>query len=65
MREPGRPGEVEETLLENMLGHPYFAEQPVKTTGRELFGQEYTRFWLQKRRLWECSRLIRWLPLRH
>lgn len=41
-------GQVEETLLANMLGHPYFAEKPVKTTGRELFGQSYTRFWLQK-----------------
>ena len=31
-------GEVDRAWLEELLAHPYFAQKPPKTTGRELFG---------------------------
>ena len=34
-------GIADETLLEELLGHPYFARRPPKTTGRELFGAQF------------------------
>lgn len=34
-------GQVNETLLHELLSHPYFWESPPKTTGRELFGTPY------------------------
>jgi len=34
-------GEVETSLLEEYLSHPYFAKSPPKTTGREEFGKSY------------------------
>jgi anhydro-N-acetylmuramic acid kinase len=34
-------GEANLELLENLLGHPYFAMSPPKTTGREEFGESY------------------------
>ncbi|MBA2943011.1 anhydro-N-acetylmuramic acid kinase [Paenibacillus sp. CGMCC 1.16610] len=40
-------GQVHTELLEEMLAHPYFAQLPPKTTGRELFGKAYTAAWLK------------------
>ncbi|MEC0266613.1 anhydro-N-acetylmuramic acid kinase [Paenibacillus anseongense] len=40
-------GHVHTELLEEMLAHPYFAQLPPKTTGRELFGKAYTAAWLK------------------
>jgi anhydro-N-acetylmuramic acid kinase len=40
-------GQVHAELLEEMLAHPYFAQLPPKTTGRELFGKAYTASWLK------------------
>lgn len=40
-------GQVHTELLEGMLAHPYFAQLPPKTTGRELFGKAYTASWLK------------------
>ncbi|MBP1966277.1 anhydro-N-acetylmuramic acid kinase [Paenibacillus aceris] len=40
-------GQVHIELLEEMLAHPYFAQLPPKTTGRELFGKAYTAAWLK------------------
>jgi len=34
-------GQVDEALLANALAHPYFQQQPPKTTGRELFGDAF------------------------
>jgi anhydro-N-acetylmuramic acid kinase len=34
-------GRVEQGLLAELLGEPFFAEAPPKSTGRELFGTEY------------------------
>ncbi|GBF74110.1 anhydro-N-acetylmuramic acid kinase [Paenibacillus sp. 598K] len=34
-------GAVDEALLAELLGHPYFALAPPKSTGRELFGADY------------------------
>ncbi|WP_310188675.1 anhydro-N-acetylmuramic acid kinase [Bacillus sp. 3255] len=39
-------GQVHAELLEETLAHPYFAQLPPKTTGRELFGKAYTEAWL-------------------
>ncbi len=36
-------GEVNEALLSSLLKHPFFGEQPPKTTGPELFNDEYVR----------------------
>ncbi|HWI62339.1 MAG TPA: anhydro-N-acetylmuramic acid kinase, partial [Symbiobacteriaceae bacterium] len=36
-------GHVNEALLAELLAHPYFAQQPPKTTGRELFGVQFAR----------------------
>jgi anhydro-N-acetylmuramic acid kinase len=36
-------GSVNETALALLLSHPYFAQRPPKSTGRELFGVEYTK----------------------
>jgi anhydro-N-acetylmuramic acid kinase len=33
-------GRVDDVLLAELLGHPYFREQPPKSTGRELFGAQ-------------------------
>ncbi|MFD1392896.1 anhydro-N-acetylmuramic acid kinase AnmK [Lacticaseibacillus jixianensis] len=35
-------GHVNQAVLHALLKHPYFAKQPPKTTGRELFGKQYT-----------------------
>ena len=34
-------GDIDRGLLEELLGHPYFARNPPKTTGREEFGESY------------------------
>lgn len=36
-------GEVNEALLASLLKHPFFGETPPKTTGPELFNEEYVR----------------------
>ena len=36
-----RQGKVIETLLKEMLSHPFFRRHPPKTTGREEFGRQY------------------------
>jgi anhydro-N-acetylmuramic acid kinase len=36
-------GRVDEGLLAELLRHPYLAQQPPKTTGRELFGAQFAR----------------------
>ncbi len=36
-------GTVNETLLGQLMTHPYFQEGIPKTTGREMFGEEYVR----------------------
>ncbi|MNI37453.1 Anhydro-N-acetylmuramic acid kinase [compost metagenome] len=43
-------GIVNESLLQEMLQHPYFKMKPVKTTGREVFGKQYTGLWIDKAR---------------
>jgi anhydro-N-acetylmuramic acid kinase len=39
--EIARRGNVDEALLDELLGHRYFSEPPPKSTGRELFGHEF------------------------
>ncbi|MBA2447853.1 MAG: anhydro-N-acetylmuramic acid kinase [Chloroflexi bacterium] len=34
-------GSVDQAVLGELLGHPYFAQRPPKTTGRELFGAQF------------------------
>ncbi|WP_442601765.1 anhydro-N-acetylmuramic acid kinase [Paenibacillus sp. KN14-4R] len=41
-------GTVEQSMLDEMLQHPYFALPPVKTTGREMFGKQYASEWLHR-----------------
>lgn len=41
-------GRVDEELVEEALGDPYFHQPPPKTTGREQFGEAYARAWLDK-----------------
>lgn len=36
--EIAKSGSVNQSLLDELLAHPYFAMLPPKTTGRELFG---------------------------
>ena len=36
-----RKGQVDEEWLAELLNHPYFAQKPPKTTGREMFGKAY------------------------
>jgi anhydro-N-acetylmuramic acid kinase len=41
-------GKVNESLLAEMLKHPYLAMKPAKTTGREMFGKQYAAEWIQR-----------------
>jgi anhydro-N-acetylmuramic acid kinase len=41
-------GEADQTLLEELMGHPYFAMGPPKTTGREEFGESYATEFLRR-----------------
>ena len=37
----GNGGHPDEAVLSELLGHPFFATTPPRSTGRELFGREY------------------------
>lgn len=39
----GATGQVNEALLERLLAEPYFSQKPPKSTGRELFNQDWLR----------------------
>ncbi len=41
-------GRVHRELLEELLRHPYFRKPPPKSTGRELFGIQYSRSLIQR-----------------
>lgn len=41
-------GTPDESLLAELLSHPYFRMNPPKSTGRELFGADYTASFLQQ-----------------
>jgi anhydro-N-acetylmuramic acid kinase len=41
-------GTVRGDLLAELLAHPYFAQPPVKTTGREMFGKAFAAAWIAK-----------------
>jgi anhydro-N-acetylmuramic acid kinase len=40
-------GKADQSLLEELMGHPYFARSPPKTTGREEFGGSYAAEFLR------------------
>lgn len=44
-------GQVNTELLDDLLAHPYYAEPPVKTTGREMFGTDYALQWIEHGRM--------------
>lgn len=44
-------GQVNHELLDELLTHPYYGQSPVKTTGREMFGEDYALEWLEKGKL--------------
>lgn len=39
----GARGRVDERLLEELLRHPFFAQEPPKSTGREIFGRPFVQ----------------------
>jgi anhydro-N-acetylmuramic acid kinase len=41
-------GKVDQGLLDELMGHPYFARSPPKTTGREEFGASYAADYLRR-----------------
>ena len=41
-------GAVDNTILNNMLKHPFFKKRPPKSTGREEFGQQYCEAFYRK-----------------
>ena len=41
-------GKVDQGLLDELLGYPYFARSPPKTTGREEFGEAYATGFLRR-----------------
>jgi len=43
-------GAVHEELLREMLRHPFFRRRPPKSTGREMFGQQYCEWFYDKAR---------------
>lgn len=44
----GAEGVVHEDVVEELLTHPYFSIDPPKSTGRELFGKDYSQELLKK-----------------
>jgi anhydro-N-acetylmuramic acid kinase len=45
-----RRGTASDALLDEMLGHPWFASSPPKSTGRELFSERYVDAFIDKAR---------------
>jgi len=45
MADAGKPNEM---VLAEMIKHPYFAKEPMKTTGREMFGKTYADEWIDR-----------------
>lgn len=43
-------GQLNHELLDELLTHPYYDQPPMKTTGREMFGEDYALEWLEKGR---------------
>jgi anhydro-N-acetylmuramic acid kinase len=43
-------GDADEEVVAEMMSHPYFAMQPPKTTGREVFGKAYAHQWIGRMR---------------
>lgn len=41
-------GTADAAIVAEMMSHPYFAMQPPKTTGRELFGKAYAQQWMER-----------------
>ena len=41
-------GTVCESIVQKLLSHPYFSLEPPKSTGRELFGKEYSKHLLEE-----------------
>lgn len=41
-------GSPNAAVVAEMMSHPYFAMQPPKTTGRELFGKAYAQQWMER-----------------
>ena len=48
-------GDPEPNLVSHWLAHPYFAQLPPKSTGRELFGQAFLRQCLQEAEAYSLS----------
>lgn len=46
--EYARRGTIDQMLLEELLQHPYFQQEPPKSTGRELFGRDFFDFFCAK-----------------
>ncbi len=38
-----KKGKIDKEILSNLLNHPYIKRKPPKTTGRELFGEEFLK----------------------
>ena len=51
-------GAVDEELLVELLGDPYYAQEPPKSTGRELFGRDYVQAIVSRRPKLEANSLI-------
>lgn len=45
-----RRGRPDEAVVAEMMGDPYFAMRPPKTTGREVFGKAYAQAWIGRMR---------------
>lgn len=43
-------GKIHQKMLKELLNHPYFSLIPPKTTGRELFGKQYTQEFIKRGR---------------